>query len=136
MVIEPLRLIFDFGLLVLIWMVQIIVYPSFQFFQKENLIKWHEKYTRVISFVVIPLMFGQLIITVLQLIKIQSVFNICSLVLIGLVWAITFSQFVPMHSKISAGNADEILLKRIVKMNWSRTLLWTVIFIWNLLTSL
>lgn len=136
MVIEPLRLIFDFGLLVLIWMVQIIVYPSFQFFQKENLIKWHEKYTRVISFVVIPLMFGQLIITVLQLIKIQSVFNICSLVLIGLVWAITFSQFVPMHSKISAGNADKILLKRIVKMNWSRTLLWTVIFIWNLLTSL
>lgn len=133
---ELIRLLFDFGLLVLIWLVQLVIYPSFRFYEKESLIEWHQKYTVGISLVVIPLMFGQLITTVLQLIESQNIFTIGSLILIGLVWAITFSQFVPMHSKIAAGKVNEILLKRLVKINWLRTVVWTVIFICTFLTSL
>lgn len=132
---ELLRVLFDFGLLVLIWLVQLVIYPSFQFYQKENLLKWHKKYTLGISVVVIPLMFGQLIAAVLQLIESPNTFTIGSLILISLVWAITFSQFVPMHGKIAAAKADEILLKQLVKRNWWRTLIWTIIFIWTFLTS-
>lgn len=133
---ELLRLLFDFGLLVLIWLVQLVIYPSFQFYQKENLLKWHKKYTVGITFVVIPLMFGQLIISIFQLLEVRNMFTIGSLILIPIAWAITFSQFVPMHGKISAGQVNKDLLQRLVRRNWWRTLLWTAIFTWTFLIGI
>ena len=133
---ELLRLLFDFGLLVLILMVQLIIYPSFQFYTSENLLRWHKKYTLAISFVVIPLMFGQLITSALQLIDERNAYTIGSVILIALVWIITFTQFVPMHHRINNGQAKESLLNQIVKRNWIRTFLWTCIFVWSFLKML
>lgn len=130
-----MRLLFDFGLLVLIWMVQLIIYPSFQFYVKNDLLKWHEKYTVAISFIVIPLMFGQLITAVLELLNQRDVFTIGSLVLIILVWISTFTQFVPMHGTIASGLANQKLLKELVFKNWLRTALWSLIFIWSFLKT-
>lgn len=129
------RLLFDFGLVVLIWMVQLIVYPSFQFYTAEDLLSWHQKYTIAISFVVIPLMFGQLITATLQIIGERNLFTIGSLILIALVWLSTFIQFVPMHGSISSGNTSPELLKELVSKNWIRTILWTVIFLWTFLKT-
>ena len=50
----------DFGLLVLIWMVQLVVYPGFKYYQRERLLEWHARYTSRISYIVGPLMLGQL----------------------------------------------------------------------------
>ena len=136
MTIEILRLLFDFGLLVLIWLVQLVIYPGFPYYSVENLLKWHRKYTVGISVVVIPLMFGQLITAILLLVESKTTFTIGSLILISIVWAITFSQFVPMHRKIDAGQSDKKLLKHLVKLNWIRSFLWTLIFIWTFLTIL
>lgn len=123
-----LRLVFDTGLLVLIWMVQLIIYPSFKFYSENELLQWHEKYVAEISYIVIPLMFGQLIAAVIQLIAEQNWFTIGSLVLITLVWMSTFTQFVPMHNTISSGQATVRLLEALVFKNWLRTGLWTIIF--------
>ncbi len=130
------RLVFDSGLLLLIWMVQLIIYPSFQFYTSENLLPWHQKYTVAISFVVIPLMFGQLITASLQLIAERNIFTIGSIILIALVWLSTFAQFVPMHGAIASGNTSQELLKELVSKNWIRTILWTLIFVWTLIKSL
>ena len=132
MILDLVRLLFDFGLLVLIWLVQLVIYPSFQFYQKESLLKWHQKYTFGISVVVIPLMFGQLITAIIQLVKAQNTFTVISIILIVLVWAVTFSKFVPMHSKISNGDTSKEILQKLVKLNWSRTILWSLLFIWSL----
>jgi len=129
---ELLRLLFDFGLVVLIWLVQLTIYPAFLFYQKENLLKWHQKYTVGISIVVIPLMFGQLITSVLQLLKTQNAFTLISIILIILVWVITFSQFVPMHSKIAKGESSNALLHKLVRLNWLRTILWSLLFGYSL----
>ena len=58
--IEITRLLLDFGLCILIWMVQLIVYPSFLFFSDNNLFTWHKTYTKAIALIVMPLMLGQL----------------------------------------------------------------------------
>lgn len=129
MSISILRLLFDFGLVILIWLVQLVIYPSFKFHSKENLLKWHKKYTVGISFVVIPLMFGQLILAILQLINEMTIYTISGIVLIILVWTSTFMQFVPMHNKIASGNSNPKVLAQLVKQNWLRTVLWTIIFI-------
>lgn len=129
---ETVRLLFDFGLVVLIWLVQLIIYPGFLYYSMENLIAWHQKYTLGISLVVMPLMFGQLIASGLQLVQQFNYYTIGSLTLITLVWGITFSLFVPMHNNISKGCADKILLKKLIKRNWWRTMIWNLIFVYSL----
>jgi DMSO reductase anchor subunit len=130
--IQILSLLFDIGLLVLIWNVQLIIYPGFQYYTPENLLKWHKKYTIGISVIVIPLMFGQLIINIIEFINAQTFHSTGSLILITLVWISTFTQFVPLHRKISQDQFDENLLQQLVKRNWIRTFLWTIICIWSL----
>lgn len=128
-----LRVLVDFGLLVLIWMIQLIVYPSFLHYQKENLITWHKKYTLLISYIVAPLMLMQLGAAIFIIIREATAYNVLVLLLIGIIWATTFLQFVPIHSAISKGNFSEEQLQKLVNRNWIRTLLWTVLFVLNLI---
>ncbi len=103
---EAVRLLLDFGLMVLIWMVQLLIYPSFAFYTGENLVKWHKKYKKRIAFVVIPLMLGQLVVTTYQLITYQGIYEIGSMIIVLVLWSSTFLQFVPLHNAI--GKASEI----------------------------
>ncbi len=124
-----IRLLLDFGLMVLIWMIQRIVYPSFLDYTTENLVGWHRKYINRLNPIVIPLMFGQLGISVLQLAISFNIYTILSLTIILIIWMSTFLQFVPMHVNISKGRVNERMLKRLVYKNWIRTVLWTVLFL-------
>lgn len=101
MEIATLRLLFDSGLLVLIWMVQLIVYPGFAYYSFSDLRKWHAVYTKRISYVVIPLMVGQLVLAVLEAFTAPNASAIVGLALVLLVWVFTFGVFVPLHHTIS-----------------------------------
>ncbi|MEM6864527.1 MAG: hypothetical protein AAF575_05080 [Bacteroidota bacterium] len=124
-----LRLVVDFGLLVLIWMVQLIIYPSFLHYTQENLFVWHQKYTVRMGYIVAPLMAVQLGIHVYHVFYFKTPLSIVGLVLVIALWLITLLQFVPIHSSISNGSTDEILLKSLVNKNWSRTILWNLLFL-------
>ena len=56
-----LRTVIDGGLLVLIWMVQRIVYPSFLEIHEDRLQAWHARYMPAIGSIVGPLMLLSLI---------------------------------------------------------------------------
>ncbi|MEZ4888914.1 MAG: hypothetical protein R3E32_29580 [Chitinophagales bacterium] len=131
------RLMFDFGLLVLIWIVQLVIYPSFRHYSKKNLIGWHIRYTTQFTYIVLPLMLGQLIISIFQFKVIDSQpmaqYVELSLLLIISLWISTFLQFVPIHNKIANGNFDDELLLRLIKKNWIRTILWTFLFCFSLI---
>lgn len=130
--INIISLLFDAGLFVLIWMVQLVVYPSFIYYEKQNLVKWHKHYTKGLAIIVIPLMFGQLIIASVQMVQLQSIETILRFILVSAVWISTFTQFVPIHNKITQNKATEKLLKQLVNRNWLRTLLWTLILGWSI----
>lgn len=132
MSIDILRIVLDFGLLVLIWIVQRIIYPGFQYYHTDDLIVWHRKYTLRIGFIVAPLMIGQLGISLVQVFLTTSIYTIVSLILIVLVWISTFLQFVPIHTNISKGVFSEEQLRSLVGKNWLRTILWTVLFLMSL----
>ena len=132
MSIDILRLLTDFGLVVLIWIVQRIVYPSFLHYSSKELIKWHRIYTSRFTFIVLPLMLGQLTIALYQLVLLVNLYTVLSFVIIGLIWLSTFLQFVPIHAKISKGKVNQKMLDLLVKKNWIRTFLWTVLFLYSL----
>ena len=134
MSISILRLLVDFGLLVLIWVVQLIVYPSFLFYNKENLITWHRKYTPLVGYIVAPLMVLQLSLSIYQISNAVTLNNIISVMMISTIWIITFLQFVPINNNISNGSTSEKMLLSLVKKNWLRTFLWSLLFVLNVIT--
>lgn len=123
------RLLIDFGFVVLIWAVQLVIYPSFGYYSKENLYSWHRSYTTRVTFIVLPLMFSQLILATIQLWQIQSWFTIISAIIVATLWLLTFLIFVPLHQSIDNNTPIENVCNKLVKKNWLRTLLWTVLFI-------
>jgi hypothetical protein len=135
MILETLRIAFDFGLLVLIWIVQLVIYPSFKYFNRNDLIRWHRVYVQRISYVVIPLMFGQTLLAIYQLYLTSSLYSAGSVILILFVWILTFLLFVPRHNAVSNVRFDENTLSELVSYNWSRTVLWSIIFIWTFFTN-
>ena len=126
---EYFRLLFDSGLLVLILMVQLIIYPSFLHYPLKKLITWHNIYTKRIAIVVIPLMLGQLSVSIFQVYE-KQVFDTLSYAIIVLfLWGITLFKFAPMHNIISQGSVNDKFLTKLVRLNWIRTILWILLFL-------
>ncbi|MCG8319945.1 MAG: hypothetical protein MI921_10620 [Cytophagales bacterium] len=126
--------IVDFGLVVLIWVVQLVVYPGFYYYEKEALVKWHTRYTRNISLVVMPLMIGQLALHSYWLLKDFNFFRLWIFMMILAAWVVTFLFAVPLHGNISKNKALAGTVESLVKINWIRTILWTLVFVVNFLT--
>jgi hypothetical protein len=133
---DSLRLLLDFGLVILIWLVQLVIYPSFLHYVKADLIRWHKKYTPRITFIVLPLMLGQLMLYGSLLQEGKTFYSIGSFVLVLMAWLLTFTVFVPRHKQITSGVYSEKTLTQLVDFNWSRTLIWTLLFLWNLMINI
>ena len=126
---ETIRLICDTGLFVLIWIVQLIIYPSFSYYKHDDLFKWHDIYTKRIAVIVIPLMVGQLITSSIQVYFNPYFYTITSSLLVIGVWLSTFLVFVPLHTNLSKREEVELSIKKLKLHNWLRTVLWSLIFI-------
>jgi len=122
---QACRIAVDFGLLILIWLVQLIIYPSFEFSAKDTFIEWHERYTGLITIVVLPLMLAQLALTIFHATNDRSWPTITCLVLTTACWVVTFTLSVPAHNQLQAMGNDPNVVKWLVLTNWLRTACWT-----------
>lgn len=119
----------DFGLLVFIWTVQLVVYPSFKYFPADALLRWHGVYSGAVSIVVMPLMIAQVALHGWRLYEHLSPGNLLAFILVVSTWLVTFVVFVPLHSKISLDQELAQSLAKLVSYNWIRTGLWSLIFL-------
>ncbi|CCH52135.1 hypothetical protein BN8_01109 [Fibrisoma limi BUZ 3] len=129
------RLVVDFGLVVLIWLVQLIIYPSFRYMSPEQLAVWHPKYTNLITVIVGPLMLAQVGLVGWELFTRFSWLALISAVLVGLTWVLTVFQAIPLHNQIAAGINLSDTIERLISANWLRTVIWTVIFLLGLVRT-
>lgn len=125
---ETALLLADFGMMLVIWVVQIILYPSFRYYQPNDLLRWHARYTQLITFFVLPLMFAQLAGHLWLLWENRSFAHVFMLLLIAAAWAITFFVEVPYHSKIAAGESLPENIAGLIRWNWPRTIAWSLVF--------
>lgn len=129
---QSLALIFDTGCLILIWLVQLVIYPSFLYYGASDLKKWHSKYTGQITVVVLPLMVGQLITSSMLAYLEISALNLTKLALVLINWVLTFAVFVPLHQKLEYITEPLQLTKALIFKNWLRTSIWSFIFLFTL----
>lgn len=121
--------IINFGLVVLIWLVQLIIYPAFASIGENEFADWHRKYVKTISFIASPLMLAQMAL-VLRLVFTQpGLPNFLMLSAIIIIWISSFSLSVPYHKKLLQSGKDQTVISRLVRTNWIRTILWTAVFL-------
>lgn len=130
---KTIQLVIDFGFVILIWAVQLVIYPGFKYYNVDNLIKWHRVYTSKVTYIVLPLMLTQLVITIASAWYQKHLINITSLIIVLILWLLTFLIFVPIHHKIDNESARSTDLDKLVSKNWIRTILWTFLFLLSLI---
>lgn len=77
-------------------------------------------------------MFGQVLCSGYELTGGLYSLNSIKFALIILNWILTFSIFVPLHNAIETSDDIPSITKKLEEKNWSRTLVWTLVLITNL----
>ena len=116
----------DLVFVYIIWIVQIIIYPSFKFTSAELFKKWHDKYCFRVGFFVLPLMITQLLVGIINLKSDGDWFNFS---IVSLTWISTFLISAPIHSKLKKFGKSDNALEQLIKTNWIRVALWTTLLI-------
>lgn len=125
----------DTALFILIWLVQVIIYPSFRYVDPVHFEGWHARYMGLITYFVGPLMLLQVGIIIAQWYTHFEWIHLASALAILLVWWTTATLSIPCHSTLQASGHDLPTIDRLVFTNWYRTLLWTLtlgLSLWHL----
>lgn len=122
------QLCVDFGVVVLIWLVQLVIYPSFLYYSKSDLQRWHTRYTSAVTVVVLPLMLSQLFLSIFMAYRQYDIGSVLHLALVLAVWLITFVRAVPLHGKVEDTEDPQPIAKALIQINWYRTIGWTLAF--------
>lgn len=116
----------SWGLLILIWLVQLIIYPGFHRIPQNAFAAYHRWYVIRISSVVLPLMVGELILTIWWVLsETYASISLSAGFLIVIVWLSTFALQVPIHNQLKRGK-DDNRIQRLVATNWIRTVAWSL----------
>ena len=116
------------GMCVVIWLVQLVIYPSFAHYPAPQLVAWHAVYPRRISWFVVPLMLGQLALLAPGVLRGEPAAT-AMLAAALLAWGVTFKFSVALHRRIAANRDPAGAVVLLVRTNWPRTVLWTVVFV-------
>jgi peptidoglycan biosynthesis protein MviN/MurJ (putative lipid II flippase) len=127
--VQALQLAIDAGMLVLIWLTQLVIYPGLTHFREEELVRWHPIYTQSMTYVVMPLMLLQLAGSLLLLWQDFTLLSIAHLLCILLCWGITFLLAVPAHQGLTNSDDPLQVAQKLVKINWPRTWIWSLAFL-------
>lgn len=121
MKIQALELMISTGLLILIWLIQILHYPSFRFIDQRDFPRFAKFHGSRISMIVIPLMFMELGLALFFC-------NPVILTLVTGIWLSTFLLQVPCHNLLGLKH-DPLIIDRLITTNWVRTTLWTIKYV-------
>ena len=112
-----------------IWIIQLVHYPSFYYIDRNRYELFQDFHMRNISWIVFPTMSVELITGILL---IQSpVFGhsnklfFISMIFLALIWLLTATLFISIHKNLSKG-FNEHIINKLVNLNWLRTILWSL----------
>ena len=119
----------DFAMLVVIWMVQVIIYPAFRNIDAVNFPEWHAQYCKQIAWFVLPLMVSQILECTTSCFFVGDTCSWVRLVCVLLAWAVTFFHSAPQHRKLTIHGKKTEFIDLLLTGNWFRTFLWTIVFL-------
>lgn len=109
----------------IIWLIQVLHYPLFLQIQAADFSNFHLKHTKVMGFLVGPVMCIELIVGLSLIILQFNYLTLLNFIFVSAIWGCTFFVSVPLHSQLTR-NWDPDLIDRLIRTNWPRTALWTL----------
>lgn len=116
----------SFFMLGIIWFVQVVHYPMFNFLRYDDGNNPHKEHQKRTSYVIVPAMFLELGSNIWMLFHPYPSFIVVLilLVLTIVILGITFIVQVPCHHSLKR-EPSKAIIDRLVKTNWVRTFLWS-----------
>ena len=108
----------------LIWTIQVVHYPGFQYVDPAKFHEFHKFHTSSITYVVGPLMLLELVTALWLCLMNPNAFWLANLGSILLIWLATALVSVPLHTQLEVAFSIDIAQK-LVLTNWIRTFLWS-----------
>ena len=125
---ELIRLSIDSGFCVLICLVQVIIYPSFLYTDKEKFNFWHSLYGQRINYFIAPLLFMQTGLIAYQLLF-DSLYFLFDAMFLSIIWINTFFVAIPIHKAIGHDQNRASNILKLIKVNRWRTFAWTALWL-------
>ncbi len=104
-------------------MTQILSYPLLLKLSKSDFYDYYNSYTKRISFIVIPLMIFEVLLSIILNTILNNFYLFASNILLLVIWGSTFFIQVPIHNKLSS-NHSYSLINKLIFTNWIRTIAW------------
>lgn len=122
-----LNLFSSFFLCGLIWTIQLVHYPFFIYGDRKDHKAAMDFHRTRISYIVIPVMLIELFTSAWLAFKSSEHewIHIAGFLSVLLIWIITFTKQVPLHSKLSE-HYNYTTIRKLVRSNWWRTLFWSI----------
>ncbi|MDZ7807716.1 MAG: hypothetical protein U5K71_11460 [Gracilimonas sp.] len=110
----------------LIWIIQLVHYPSFHYLGSENFKAFQLHHVNSIDKIVIPVMVAELA-TSFGLAWTDGFLslNAVGFYIVILIWISTGLFSVPAHTKLESAK-DDNAIRNLVSTNWFRTILWSL----------
>lgn len=109
----------------IIWVIQLLHYPAFHFIKESDYVEFQHFHMQRISFIVVPVMILELFSAFMLVYYLRSNLLILCLIILLFIWLITFVFFTKLHQSLLDGY-DKKIVDKLVKINWSRTVLWSL----------
>ena len=125
-IIADLHLFSCFAMTGIIWVIQLVHYPSFAFIDPTRSKRFQGFHMKWITFIVGPLMVLELFSAAFLVVKLydQNLSWVLLLFLV-LIWFNTMIFNIPCHNALMESYSDENV-RKLVLWNWPRTILWSV----------
>ena len=112
-----------------IWIVQLVHYPGFQFVEEKRFIDFEKFHKFKISLIVLPAMLIELFTGIFIILFHAKIYFersfIFNLIILFIIWLITFVFSVPLHKKLENGK-DLKAIRLLINTNWIRTFGWSI----------
>ena len=109
----------------LILTTQIVSYPLFRFVSNKNFLDYHLRYVSKISFIVVPIMLIEFLLSLFLFISFSDFLFTFLLFVNILILLSTYYIQVPLHNFLSKTHNKQ-KISRLIKSNWLRTFLWAI----------
>ena len=102
---------------------QFIIYPSFKKPDFKNFNTYHLYYTKKMFYIAAPIMILELFSSILLVYKYLSKIYLTSLIILILIWTLTFVFIVPIHNFLAKMHNKE-KVDKMIKLNCLRAIFW------------
>lgn len=106
----------------LIWVIQLVHYPSFKYVDPLQFSLFHENHTFYMGIIAAPLMILELTLSTILAYKYKI--YIWPFLIVLVIWVSTFCIQVPFHAQLEESMSLDVIGK-LIDSNWLRTVLWT-----------